>query len=217
MLEKYSEWEDWHHVRFSDEIHFGWDPQGKLRIIRKPGERYCQNCIQEENKADEKDKKRHHCWAAIGHSFKSDIFFYNVSGNTNGKMSQKAYIEQILNPIILLWLQTGLRFFLEEDGDSGHGPGKSNIVRTWKEKNELNHYFNCASSPDLSPIENCWQPVKHYLRKYPYWDDANTKELIYEGWSHVSQRFFNEQVATMLKRLQAEIDKGRMTGYRGSK
>ena len=60
MLENYPEPEDWHHVRFSDEVHFGWVPQGKLRIIRKPGERYCQNCIQEENEPDEKDKKRHH-------------------------------------------------------------------------------------------------------------------------------------------------------------
>ena len=129
-------------------------------------------------------------------------------------MSQKACIEQILNPIVLPWLQTDQRFVLEEDGGSGHGPGKSNIVRTWKEKNELNHYFNCASSPYLSPIENCWQPVKQHLRKYPHWDYATTKELIYEGWSHVSQRFVNEQVATMPKRLQAVIDdEGRITSY----
>ena len=119
-----------------------------------------------------------------------------------------------MNPIVLPWLQTGQRFVLEEDGDSGHRPGKSNIVRTWKEKNELNHYFNCASSPDLSPIENCWQPVKQHLRKYSHWDDATTKKLFYEGWSHVSQRFVNEQVVTMPKRLQAVIDdEGRMTGY----
>ena len=129
-------------------------------------------------------------------------------------MSQKAYIEQILDSLVLPWLQTGQRFVLEEDRDSGHRPGKSNIVRTWKEKNDLNRYFNCASSPDLSPIENCWQPVKQHLRKYPHRDDATTKELIYEGWSHVSQQFVNEQVATMPKRLQAVIDdEVGMTGY----
>lgn len=46
-----------------------------------------------------KDRKRYHCWAAIGHEFKSDINFYEVTGNTNGKMSQKAYIDKILEPI----------------------------------------------------------------------------------------------------------------------
>ena len=47
MLHKYPEPEDWHRVRFSDEVHFGWGSQGKLRIICQPGTRYCQNCIQE--------------------------------------------------------------------------------------------------------------------------------------------------------------------------
>ena len=41
-------------------------------------------------------------------------------------MSQKAYIEQILESIVLPWLQTGQNLVLEEDDDSGQGPGKSN-------------------------------------------------------------------------------------------
>ena len=45
MLEKYPDPEDWDRIRFSDEVHFGWGPQGKLRIIRKPGQQYCHDCI----------------------------------------------------------------------------------------------------------------------------------------------------------------------------
>ena len=48
MKQKYPEPEDWFRVRFSDEVHFCYGPQGKLRIIRKPGERYCPDCIQED-------------------------------------------------------------------------------------------------------------------------------------------------------------------------
>lgn len=33
MLERYPEPHDWDHVRFSDEVHFGYGPQGKLMII----------------------------------------------------------------------------------------------------------------------------------------------------------------------------------------
>jgi hypothetical protein len=120
----------------------------------QPGERYCQDCIQEAAQPDAKDVKRHHCWAAMGYDFKSDIRYYNVPGNANGKMSQRVYIDQILEPVIKPWLDQEHDFVLEEDGDSGHGPGKSNIVRAWKEKHNLKHYFNCAASPDLSPIEN---------------------------------------------------------------
>lgn len=114
----------------------------------------------------EKDKKRYHCWAAVGHNFMSDIYFYDVPRITNGKMSQQVYIEpnfrancEVLDP-----------------GSSRFCPGGrwrfrawarkvKNIVRTWKERKEngLESYFNCHSSPDLAPIENCWQPVKRKL------------------------------------------------------
>jgi hypothetical protein len=45
-------------------------------------------------------------------------------------MSQKAYIDQILEPVVKPWLDAGEHFVLEEDGDSGHGLGKNNIVQT---------------------------------------------------------------------------------------
>ncbi|KAF2629618.1 hypothetical protein BU25DRAFT_316607, partial [Macroventuria anomochaeta] len=39
--------EDWRDVRFSDKAHWSVGPEGKMKIIRKPGERYCSDCIQE--------------------------------------------------------------------------------------------------------------------------------------------------------------------------
>ena len=129
-------------------------------------------------------------------------------------MSQRVYIDSILEPIVKPWIEAKHDFVLEEDGDSGHGPGKSNIVRTWKQNNDLKHYFNCPCSPDLAPIENCWQAPKQYLKKYPHWDDDTTKGLIYEGWANVSQAFINERVSTMPDRLRAVLDgEGKMTGY----
>ena len=129
-------------------------------------------------------------------------------------MTQKVYIEQILEPIVKPWLEADQKFVLEEDGDSGHGPSKSNIVRTWKEKHELTYYFNCASSPNLAPLENCWQPAKAHLRKYPHWDDTMTKGLIYEGWANASQKSINEHVRSMPDRLRAIIaGEGKITDY----
>ncbi|MCJ1425994.1 hypothetical protein MMC29_003896 [Sticta canariensis] len=78
-------------------------------------------------------------------------------------MTHKCYLEHILEHAVKLWLQAAKRglidpFVLEENGDSGHGGGsKRNPVRIWKEENGLKSYFNCPSSPDLNPIENCWQ------------------------------------------------------------
>lgn len=116
-------------------------------------------------------------------------------------MSLKVYRDQILEPVVKPLLE-GQDFVLEEDGDSGHGKAKNrNIVRVWKEENNLEYFFNCASScassPDLSPIENFRLPTKQHLAKYPHWDDNTTKELILEGWAKVSQEFINEGCRSM--------------------
>ena len=215
MLNKYPRSEDWHRVRFSDEIHFGYGPEGQLRIIRKPGTRYRWDCIQHRDAPPEKDRKRKHCWAAVGYNFKSDIYFYDVPSNSNGKMTHQVYIDAILDPVVKPWLERGDDFVLEEDGDSGHGTGKRrNAVKKWKLDHDLEHYFNCSSSPDLAPIENCWQPAKQHVRKFPHWDDASLEQLIREGWARVSQEFINERVLSMPKRLKEVKDaKGAMTGY----
>ena len=43
-----------------------------------------------------------------------------------------------------------------------------------------------ADSPDLAPIENCWQGPKQYTRQRPHWDEASLMELLQEGWDAVS-------------------------------
>ena len=130
-------------------------------------------------------------------------------------MSLQVYINQILEPVVKPWLLEKQDFVLEEDGDSGHGKAKNrNIVRKWKEENNLEYFFSCASSPDLSLIENCWQPPKQHLKKYPHWDDRTTKELIVEGWDLISQHFINEKCRSMPKRLKDVITSdGDMVGY----
>ena len=115
-------------------------------------------------------------------------------------MSLKVYRDQILEPVVKPWLLEGQDFVLEEDGDSGHGKAQNwNIIRVWEEENNLEYFFNCDSSLDLSPIENLWLPPKQHLAKYPHWDDNTTKELILEGWAKVSQEFINERCRSIPK------------------
>jgi hypothetical protein len=218
MLRKYPEPEQWRRVRFSNEVHWSVGPEGKVRIIRKPGEHYCADCIQHTfDRSDEKQRnKRQHSWAAVGYNFKSDLTFHTTN-NKNGKMSLVIYRDQILEPIVKPWLMRGDDFVLKEDNDSGHGGGASkrrNIVQSWKKENNLEHYFNCAHSPDLAPIENCWRPPKQFMSRFPHWDEFETRELALEGWQKVSQHFINKQVDTMPRRLQDCIDvEGQLTGW----
>lgn len=205
MLAKYPEPEDWYNVRFSDEVHFSFGPQGRLYILRKPGERECPDCIQEQAQKKRKSKGKDggeeldldyklHAWAAIGWNFKSELIFYDA-GNSNGKMNHHTYRDQILEPIVKPWLKHGggHDFVLEEDGDSGHGYSSgTNIVKDWKVQNGLTTYKNAAGSPDLTPIENCWQLPKHQVKTRPHFDIETLKELAFEGWANLKQKTINK-------------------------
>ena len=182
-------------------------------IIRRSGTRYRQACVQHKDLPKNKDLKRKHCWAAVEYNFKFSIYFYETSSE-NDKLSHDIYINQILESIVKLWIQSGRDFVLEEDGDIGHESGVDNIVRTWKKDNGLEYYFNCASSSDLVFIENCWLISKQKLRSVTHWDDETIIELIRKGWAEVTQSFINRIVNQMPDRLRAVIDgNGAMTGY----
>lgn len=235
MKQRYPTKEDWYLVRFSDEVHFGFGPQGKILIFRKPGQRYCSSCIQEREEPSEADLKRLHAWGAAGHGFKSDLEFYTIppkegtlKDRNTGKMTANVYLERILKGVVEPWIKRGDQFTLEEDQDSSHGAYngknpdnkalKTYPVRQWKESMEdlygIHFYFNSSGSPDTSPIENLWQPVKANIRKYPHWDKHTTKELAVEGWKGISQSHIDKLVDTMPKRWQDVIDAdGKMTGW----
>lgn len=160
MTKEYPRLKNQYYIRFSDKVYFKYSLQGKLHIICKLGEQYYLDCIQENKKPNKKNKKRYHCWATLGNNFKSDIYFYKVPKNTNEKISQKIYINQIFLPIIKLQIKVPYDFILKEDSDLSHKSRKSNIVHTQKKTKDLDFYFNYYSLSDLILIKNSQQSIK---------------------------------------------------------
>jgi hypothetical protein len=130
-------------------------------------------------------------------------------------MTHECYINQILTPIVMPWLVENRDFVLEEDGDSGHGFGKgTNKVKQWKERYGLEHYQNCAGSPDITPIENSFQVPKEHIKKFTHTDIEGLRELALEGWARLKQETINKWVEEMPQRLQDVINsKGKMSGH----
>ncbi|KJZ73108.1 hypothetical protein HIM_07492 [Hirsutella minnesotensis 3608] len=120
--------EDWHDIFFSDETHFGYDDKRAAQIARPPGTRNQPENPQERRGLKDTEVKLLHAWAWVGYDFKSPLIWYEVPTNT--KMSQKVYLEKVLEGYIgPELLEKGVPFILEEDGDSSYGPGKNNPVR----------------------------------------------------------------------------------------
>jgi hypothetical protein len=139
-------------------------------------------------------------------------------------MTQQVYIDSILDPIVAQWCLETEPWVFEEDGDSGHGPGKKeNPVSQWKEAHGISkdpsalhrQYFNCRHSPDFSIIEDVWQYPKQYVRTRPHWSDELVTELALEAWDQIPQDWINKLVDSIPQRLQDCIDsKGQLTEMR---
>ena len=84
------------------------------------------------------------------------------------------------------WIERGDDFCLEKDGAAGYRGGpkarKDSLVAKWKDKRQIDHYFNCHDSPDLAPIENTFQGPKGHMRKHPHWDEQSLMDILQEGW-----------------------------------
>lgn len=131
-------------------------------------------------------------------------------------MTLQVYRDEILKGIVNPWIERGDDFVLEEECESSHGTGPHNIIWTYKQQIGLKSYFNCPNSPDLSPIENCWQPPKQFLQRFPHWDTFETCDLIQEGWDNVSQHYINSLTRSLPQRLKRCIDMdGQLTDYWG--
>lgn len=93
-------------------------------------------------KKKDKDKKqqRYHCWAAVGWIFKSELVFYEVPGNRNGKMSQRVSLTLFLSRLWNLgW--SGRRSCVGRGWRFGAWVGKNSIVRDWKNEHNLKCCF----------------------------------------------------------------------------
>ena len=111
---------DWQRVRFSDEVHCGRGPQRQLVIIRRPGERYCFDCIQEERQPATEERAvswaasnfqsrpnqemRHSSNSAVNHDHLSTFgphFWFCPSHDLNHRLLQAR--SHLLTPTMAWW------------------------------------------------------------------------------------------------------------------
>lgn len=208
MLERRPYERDWETVAFSDEVHAGWGPSGKQRVVRRPGERLCKDCVRLEGVPTGTDKKRVHGWGVFHSKWKSDLLLYDAeeAGNSNGKMSARSYVDHVLEPVIKPWVEDVklgrlAPFTLVEDPNGANGVGVNSEARRWKREHSrgyIDYHFNEQASPDLTPVEKCWQPYKYDVKGYPHWEESY--------WEQVRQEQISSSIQTMPRRLRQCIE-----------
>lgn len=221
MLESLSQPQDWRFVRFSGELHFGLSTDGKMRVIPRAGEKNCPNCDQDPEKVWQRDARRLHAWAAVGFGFKSELVFYDESTSSNnaGMLTMTTYRDKILEPHVKPWLGNGnaSNFVLEEDIDvfAHGGLSKVNEVQEWKRAHGIRYHFNCGDSPDLSPLDSLWPPMKQWEVSQPIdWTDKALKQAAKDAWANLDQNAIDMWVDAMQQRLASVVrTEGRLVNW----
>lgn len=98
-----------------------------------------------------------------------------------------------------------------QDNDPKH---KSYLVQQWLIYNVPHVIATPAQSPDLNPIEHLWEELERKIRKKPFSNREEWKNLLKSEWENISNEITFNLVQSMQRRLQAVIQaKGNPTKY----
>ena len=149
-----------------------------------------------------------HVWAAIHHGGKSELQILNET--VNG-----ARYKHLMENVALPYARGvfGENFVWQHDNAPAH---KSHVVTNFLDEAEVTVLPWPATSPNLNPIENCWDSLKravYSLDPLP----QNLRELatsLPQAWRDLDQNFINRLVESMPRRLESVIQaRGCSTSY----
>lgn len=147
-------------------------------------------------------------WAGISHNFKTDLVVIN------GTLTGQRYIDQVINPHVVPFIQrNGANFTLMDDNARPH---RAIIVRNRLQQAGIQTLDWPSRSPDLNPIEHAWDELGRRLNNGQHTPTslAELQQALVREWNGMPQYVIRRLVTSMRRRCQAVIDaRGGHTRY----
>ena len=187
----------WDLVLFTDESRFMLNRcDGRLRVYRRRGERYANNCVQEFDRFGGGSVM---IWGGITARNRTDLLV--IDGNLTGQR----YRDEVLRPLVVPFLmQHGPGITLQHDNARPH---VARIVQQYLMQQHVNVLPWPARSPDMSPIEHLWDEMDRRLRRLDN-PPATLQELrqrLRQIWNDIPQQFLAHLIRSMRRRCVACI------------
>lgn len=204
FAQKYKNWsiDDWASILWTDETWVTGGTHGRVYITRRPGEEWDPTCIVEKHQR----KRGWMFWGCFSGFSKGPGLFWEKEWGT---VTSEAY-QQHTVPLIDGWIQLcqrhGVTLVLMQDGAASHS--SRDTISELKERG-IQLLKWPPYSPDLNPIETCWNWMKDWLEdNYQIEENPSYDKLrmyVKEAWEALPNSFLQEQLATMPARMQAVI------------
>jgi hypothetical protein len=129
-------------------------------------------------------------------------------------MTQKYYCERLL-PVYIKAIQDlsagyPQNFIFQEDNDPSHGRKKNGLAYLLKEQAGIANLIHPPRSPDLNPMEACWNIIKQRIRRRIWHSLAELKEIIQDEWSKTTKLEVRDRIADMPGRCETPTKNGGM-------
>ena len=97
---------------------------------------------------------------------------------------------------------------LQEDNDPSHGTRKQGLAQRLKQDHGIKSLFHPAQSPDLNPMEACWNILKQRARRRIWHTIEELKEILQDEWSKITMKEVHARIATMPERCKLLVETG---------
>ncbi|GFX25326.1 transposable element Tcb1 transposase [Trichonephila clavipes] len=184
---------DWQKVVFSDESRFVWGTHdNRVRVWRRPGERYISLHTLLSHTARTAGVM---VWGAIAYDSRSTLIVML------GTLTGQRYVDNILRAHVGPFVNALPVAIFQQDNARPH---------TARVAQDFPRHFQTLSwparSPELSPVEHVWDPVK---RKMPSCHSVHYLELAAQDlWAHLPQDNLRCLINSMPDRVSACIAAG---------
>lgn len=204
--EQHQDWtmEQWHSILWSDETWVTGGPHRKQYVTRRIDEEWDQTCIVEKHQR----KGGWMFWGCFYGTTKGKGIFWEKDWGSINELSYRRHILPAVHGLIDDVKETsGVQLSFMQDGAPGHRAAGTKMDL---QNRKIEVVDWPPFSPDLNPIESCWNWMKDYIEEKYGLEEKPTyprlKGYVEEAWRELPESYLETLINQMPARCKAVIE-----------
>ena len=194
FVQNHQQRDNWHDVVFSDDSRFTlYHYDGRVRVYRRNGERYGDNCVVERDRFGGGSVM---VWGAINYNFRSRLLIIH------GNLTARRYVDEILRPELVHQLRRQRRPMIFQHDNAR--PHTTRLTQDFLRQEGINVLLWPSKSPDLNVIEHLWDELGRRVRRRQQTPQTlrQLSTALQQEWDNIPRRTVRRLCSSMRSRLR---------------